>query len=87
MRMNASAKVLNAGQAGQPRETNSSALKAVTAPNPTLLSAAPTPGTQTAAMTLRSPVRTCAVDGTRPKRSDQRERRKRKQRGRERNAS
>jgi TRAP-type uncharacterized transport system substrate-binding protein len=52
----ASTQLLNAGHAAHPLATNDSALKAVIAPNPMLLSAAPTPGTQTEAMTFMRPV-------------------------------
>ena len=67
--MKVSAKAVNAGHAAHPRATNRRALNAVTAPKPMLLSAAPTPGTQTAAITFMSPVGTRAIDGTRSSRA------------------
>ena len=62
--MNVSAKTVKAGHAAHPRETKSRALKAVIAPNPMLLSAAPRPGTQTTATTFMRPAGARTADGT-----------------------
>ena len=53
--MKTEAKTVNAGHAAVPSATNSSALKAVIAPKPMLLSAAPRPGNQTDAITFKKP--------------------------------
>jgi len=50
------ANMVKAVHAAQPRATNRSALKAVMAPKPMLLSAAPTPGPHTETMTFMRPV-------------------------------
>src|SRR5207247_8583726 len=55
----------NAGHTVQPRAANSNATNAVIAPKPALVSAKPTPGSQTAATTLVSEGRTRAVGATR----------------------
>jgi hypothetical protein len=53
--MKTAAKTVKAGHAAQPRATNRSALKAVIAPKPMLLSAAANPGTHTEPMTFMNP--------------------------------
>ena len=63
--MNATANVVNAGHTVQPRAAKSNATNAVMAPKPALVSAKPSPGSQTAATTLVSEWRTRAVGATR----------------------
>jgi hypothetical protein len=53
--MNAAAKTVKAGHGAHPCATKRSALNAVIAPNPILLSAAPNPGTHTELRTFMKP--------------------------------
>ena len=62
--MKTAAKTVKAGHAAQPRATNRSALNAVIAPKPMLLSAAPSPGIQTEAMIFMNPACWRGIGGT-----------------------
>ena len=62
--MKTTANAVKAGQGAQPCATKSRALKAVTAPNPTLLKADPMPGSQTNDITFSTPPRIRGVTGT-----------------------
>src|SRR4051812_16540780 len=64
-KMNADANAVNPVHTAQSRAANNSAMNAVIAPNPTLASASPTPGTDTAATTLMNDGRALAVGTTR----------------------